>query len=287
MSVRRSVIVAWFMATSLCKSYAHVRIAQIEEYFKCQKYEMLNFISEWFYFCSWFRSINIFSWQLNSEGDVLAGVNTYRLKRRKCINLLSFEYIIELKKFYIRHCLYLVKPWRIVGLGNGILLFLGWRDEDLFVSVVRKRMWWLFSNDWRRILGKNFVMLRGAKWEPSPSIPILIWLLSPDNDLTSSSLRSVGSSVSLLLLTWFRRISYFRRKKQREVGEINRKKLINPLQLSSLFFLMFSPFSESFSILQSVIILIRTEHSFPIPRCLENEVPNSLWCTSLFLICPL
>lgn len=46
----RGVIVAWFMATSFCKSYAHVRIAQIEEYFKFQKYEMLNFISERFYF---------------------------------------------------------------------------------------------------------------------------------------------------------------------------------------------------------------------------------------------
>ena len=75
------------------------RIAQIEECFKCQKYEMLNFISEGFYFCSRFRSISIFSWQLNSEGDVLAGVNTYRLKKNALICSLSFEHIVELRNF--------------------------------------------------------------------------------------------------------------------------------------------------------------------------------------------
>lgn len=37
------------MATSLCKSYACVRIAQIEDYFKCQKYEMLKFLSDFIF----------------------------------------------------------------------------------------------------------------------------------------------------------------------------------------------------------------------------------------------
>lgn len=49
------------MATSFCKLYTHARIAQIEDYFKCQKHEMLNFISEGFCFYSYFRSTNIFS----------------------------------------------------------------------------------------------------------------------------------------------------------------------------------------------------------------------------------
>ena len=74
-------------------------VEQIEECFKSQKYEMLNFISEGFYFCSRFRSISIFSWQLNSEGDVLAGVNTYRLKKNALICSLSFEHIVELRNF--------------------------------------------------------------------------------------------------------------------------------------------------------------------------------------------
>lgn len=148
MSAGRGVGVAWFMATSLCKSYAHVRIAQIEEYFKCQKYEMLNLIFEGFYFCSWFRSINMFSWQLNSEEDVLAGVNTYRLKENARICLLSFEYMVE--KSYVRCPLYLIKHWRTVGLGDGILLFLGWwggvhclSGEGKNVTVILK---WLKSH---------------------------------------------------------------------------------------------------------------------------------------------
>lgn len=99
MSARRGAIAAWFMATSLCKSYAHVRIVQIEDYFKCQKHEMLSFISEWFYFYSCCRSINIFSWELSREGDVLAGLNTYRQKRNASIYLVRFEYIVELKYF--------------------------------------------------------------------------------------------------------------------------------------------------------------------------------------------
>lgn len=60
------------------------RIAQIEECFKCQKYEMLNFISEGFYFVLDLEALVYFLKQLNSR-RCLAGVNTYRLKKNALI----------------------------------------------------------------------------------------------------------------------------------------------------------------------------------------------------------
>lgn len=99
------------------------------------------------------------------------------------------------------------------------------------------------------------MVLQGAEAELSLSIPILNWSLSTDDDLISLSLKSVDSSVSSLLLPWFTHISYFRRKELREGRKKIGKKLVNRLQVSSLFFLMFSPFSDSFSILQSESLL--------------------------------
>lgn len=94
-------------------------------------------------------------------------------------------------------------------------------------------------------------MRQRAELESPPSIPILNWSLNTDDDLISLPLRFIDLPVSSLLLPGFRHISCFRREKQRDVRRRKGKELVNHLQVSSLFVLMFSPFSNSFFIYYS------------------------------------
>ena len=120
------------------------------------------------------------------------------------------------------------------------------------------------------------MVLQGAEAELSLSIPILNWSLSTVDDPISLSLKSVDSSVSSLLLPWFTHISYFRRKELREGRKKIGKKLVNRLQVSSLFFLMFSPFSDSFFILQSESLFLIHSLYFSQSHCSKLNMALSL-----------